>query len=103
MLTITDKAASALANMMPSDYTGLRIRVQGGGCSGMQYALAFDHYNDNDKVVMKDSISCIIDSKSALYLLGSTLDYKEGLTGAGFVIDNPNVNSKCGCGSSFNV
>ena len=89
--------------MIPSDLDGLRIRVQGGGCSGLSYGMAFDNANDDDKVIIKDNIKCIIDPKSALYLLGSTLDYKEGLVGAGFAIDNPNVNSKCGCGKSFST
>jgi len=80
----------------------LRVFVSGGGCSGMQYGMAFEETpKEFDKVVAVDGVSLIIDSTSLMYLQGATIDYVDSLMGGGFRIDNPNAVSSCGCGSSF--
>jgi iron-sulfur cluster insertion protein len=82
----------------------LRVSVDGGGCSGFQYAFAFDeNVNDDDTVVEKNGATILVDVTSMQYLNGSEVDYLEGLEGARFVVNNPNAKSTCGCGSSFSV
>mgnify|MGYP006082111419 CR=1 FL=1 len=82
----------------------LRVFVTGGGCSGFQYGFSFDEIqNEDDTLVNKDGISVVVDSLSFQYLVGSQLDYQEGLEGARFVVTNPNANTTCGCGASFSV
>ena len=82
----------------------LRVSVDGGGCSGFQYAFAFDeNVNDDDTVVEKNGATVLVDVTSMQYLNGSEVDYLEGLEGARFVVNNPNAKSTCGCGSSFSV
>ena len=82
----------------------LRVSVDGGGCSGFQYAFAFDdNVNGDDTVVEKNGATVIVDVTSMQYLNGSEVDYLEGLEGARFVVNNPNAKSTCGCGSSFSV
>ena len=82
---------------------GLRVGVRGGGCSGFQYVLAFDEKRDGDKVFTDQGITLLVDDESLPYVEGSTIDYVEALTGAGFKVENPNVVAACGCGSSFRV
>jgi len=106
MIQVTDHAAVKVAELIDAegyDGYGLRVQVVGGGCSGMQYRLGFDEARDGDKVIEKEGLHVYVDLKSALYLAGSTVDYVEGLMGAGFKIENPNVRSQCGCGESFAV
>ena len=106
MIQVTDHAATKVAELIAAEgYDGYGLRVQGvgGGCSGMQYRLGFDEARDDDKTIEKNGLSVFEDLKSAIYLAGSTVDYVEGLMGAGFKIDNPNVRSQCGCGNSFAV
>jgi len=106
MITVTEHAASKVAELIAAegyDGHGLRVQVVGGGCSGMQYRLGFDEARDDDKVIEEHGLNVFVDLKSALYLAGSTVDYVEGLMGAGFKIENPNVRSQCGCGESFAV
>lgn len=106
MINVTEQAALKVQELISSegyDGYGLRVQVVGGGCSGMQYRLGFDEVRDGDKVIEKDGLKVFVDLKSALYLAGSSVDYVEGLMGAGFKIENPNVRSQCGCGSSFQV
>lgn len=80
----------------------LRVFVQGGGCSGFQYGFTFDEIaNDDDTVVSFDEVRLLIDPMSYQYLAGAKINYKEDLSGAQFVIENPNASSTCGCGSSF--
>lgn len=80
----------------------LRVFVSGGGCSGMQYGMAFEEAaRDFDRVVAVDGVRLIIDSTSLMYLQGATIDYVDSLMGGGFRIDNPNAVSSCGCGHSF--
>ena len=106
MISISDGAAARLKEVLikegrPAD--GLRVKVVGGGCSGLQYKLMLDAPGAGDKVVEHDGARLIVDRKSFLYLNGSTLIYKDGLMDAGFQLDNPNVTRTCGCGASFAV
>jgi iron-sulfur cluster insertion protein len=82
----------------------LRVYVTGGGCSGFQYGFSFeDAAAEDDTRVEKDGVTVLVDPMSFQYLVGSEVDYKEGLEGSRFVINNPNAASTCGCGSSFSV
>ena len=80
---------------------GLRIAVVGGGCSGFQYQLNFDSEKDGDRVTLFDGVRVLVDDVSIPYIAGTTLDFVEGLHGAGFRFDNPRASRTCGCGSSF--
>jgi iron-sulfur cluster assembly accessory protein len=82
---------------------GLRIGVVGGGCSGFQYQLNFDRHKEGDRVVDFGGVSVLVDDFSLPYIAGTTLDYVEGLHGAGFRFDNPRASRTCGCGSSFSA
>ena len=107
-IVVSDKAAEKLCELMvaekkdPTVY-GLRLGVQGGGCSGMTYFMDFDTVRADDKVFENKGARVLVDPKSILYVSGSVLEYSEGLMGSGFQIKNPNVKSSCGCGSSFNT
>lgn len=82
----------------------LRVFVQGGGCSGMQYGFTFDEVkNEDDFDFDYDGIGVVVDSMSMQYLQGATINYRDDLMGSSFVIDNPNATTSCGCGSSFAV
>lgn len=82
----------------------VRVGVKSGGCSGLSYDLKFDKEKDDDDKVFEDNgVKIIVDKKSFLYLIGTTLDYSGGLNGAGFVFNNPNANRTCGCGESFSL
>ena len=107
MVTVTDYAAQKIKSMLDEqghpEY-GLRVGIAGGGCSGFQYKLAFEEREDEmDQVVEENGVKIFVDAKSCLYLSGATLDFQDGLMGAGFKIDNPNARSTCGCGESFNI
>ena len=82
---------------------GLRVGVRGGGCSGFQYALAFDVERDGDSVFESHGIRLLVDAQSLAYVNGAQVDYVDSLQGAGFQVNNPNVVAACGCGSSFRV
>ncbi len=85
-----------------TDY--IRVGVKSGGCSGLSYELKFDkEHQDEDKVFEDNGVKIIVDKKSFLYLIGTTLEYSGGLNGAGFVFNNPNANRTCGCGESFSL
>jgi iron-sulfur cluster assembly protein len=106
MVTVTEKAASKIKELLSEepeeDVHVLRIAVQGGGCSGFQYALGFDRGpQDGDNEIEAHGVRVVIDPFSAPYLIGSEIDYVDALMGAGFAINNPNVTAACGCGSSF--
>ncbi|MDX6659799.1 MAG: iron-sulfur cluster assembly protein [Solirubrobacteraceae bacterium] len=108
MIELTDKGAEKVREFLaaqtePAATAGLRVGVRGGGCSGFQYMLAFDEQRDGDTVVESQGIRLLVDSDSAPYVRGATVDFVEGLQGAGFKVDNPNVVAACGCGSSFRV
>ena len=82
----------------------LRVFVTGGGCSGFQYGFTFDELvAEDDAVVEKDGITVLVDAMSYPYLVGAQVDYEEGLQGSKFVVQNPNAQSTCGCGSSFSI
>jgi iron-sulfur cluster assembly protein len=105
-ITLTDKAAEKLGELLSgqdSEGQALRVAVRGGGCSGFQYALAFDRAKDDDHVFEVDGVAVIVDKVSMQFVFGSEVDFVEGLQGAGFQVNNPNVVAACGCGSSFQV
>ena len=82
----------------------VRVGVKRGGCSGLSYELDFDNSKgENDKLFEDNDVKIIVDKKSFLYLIGTTLEYSGGLNGKGFVFNNPNANRTCGCGESFSL
>jgi iron-sulfur cluster assembly protein len=106
MVTLTDKAADKFKELAGQEPAGeaevLRVAIQGGGCSGFQYALGFDRGpQDGDNELESNGVKIVVDPFSAPYLLGSEIDYVDALMGGGFAINNPNVVAACGCGSSF--
>ena len=108
MITFTDKGAEKVQEFLDSQSadiqtSGLRVGVRGGGCSVFQYALAFDSQRDGDEVFEDHGLRILVDGPSLPYVRGAIVDYVEGLQGAGFKVDNPNVIAACGCGSSFRV
>ena len=106
-LVFTDSAANKVKALIEEEGNAelkLRVFVTGGGCSGFQYGFTFDEVqNDDDTVMQKNGVSLLIDPMSYQYLVGSEIDYSEGLEGAQFVIKNPQAKSTCGCGSSFST
>ena len=105
-ISLTERAAARINELMTADSRagqGLRVKVVGGGCSGLQYKVDFDLPKATDKVFEKDGAKVLIDMKSLLYLTGTELDYKDELMQSGFVFQNPNVKKSCGCGASFAV
>jgi iron-sulfur cluster assembly protein len=98
-----EKIGELLGSQAESEGQALRVAVRGGGCSGFQYALAFDKTKDDDHVFEVDGVAVIVDKVSMQFVFGSEVDYIEGLQGAGFQVNNPNVVAACGCGSSFQV
>jgi iron-sulfur cluster insertion protein len=107
MLTITDNAVEKIRDILAEENNPkikLRVFVQGGGCSGFSYGFTLDEeMNEDDFVVNRDELEILVDSMSAQYMQGATIEYKEELMGSQFVIQNPNASSTCGCGSSFSV
>jgi len=108
MITLTDAGAAKVREFMngqdnASSDMGLRVGVRGGGCSGFQYQLAFDSERESDDIVESQGVKLLIDKASMPYVDGSVIDFVEGLQGAGFKVENPNVVAACGCGSSFRV
>ena len=105
IVSITDNAAEKVKALMVQEAEedlALRIAVRPGGCSGFQYSIYFDdEINDDDEVVETKGVKVLIDAMSVPYIMGSEFDYVDGLTGAGFAVNNPNVSGGCGCGSSF--
>ncbi|MCI5896694.1 MAG: iron-sulfur cluster insertion protein ErpA [Candidatus Aphodousia sp.] len=103
----TDAAVAKVKTLIEeegNDKLKLRVFVQGGGCAGFQYGFQFDeNINEDDAQMVKDGVTLLIDSLSYQYLVGAEIDFKEDLTGAQFVIRNPNAVTTCGCGSSFSV
>ena len=107
MINVTETAAQKIKSLLneqgKSGY-GLRMKVVGGGCSGLSYKLDFDKDPTNqDTVIEEHGVKVFVDMKSALYLAGTELDYKDQLMDAGFKINNPNAKSTCGCGESFSA
>ena len=85
---------------IPDGY-GLRVGVKGGGCSGMSYVLGFDREREKDRVFEIDGITVYMDKRHGLYLMGTTINYHDGLNARGFTFENPNATETCGCGASF--
>ncbi len=106
-IVVTDSAVRKVQSLLEEEENPLlklRVFVTGGGCSGFQYGFSFDEkMNDGDLKIEKDGITVVVDPLSVQYLMGSTVDYTEGLQGARFIIDNPNAETTCGCGSSFSL
>src|SRR5437588_6861581 len=107
MINVTQNAARQLRALLETHKQnagkGLRVQIMKGGCSGLHYEMTLDQKKTGDEVVERDGVEFFIDNESAPYLRGATLDFKEGLTGAGFQIVNPNAARTCGCGTSFEV
>jgi iron-sulfur cluster assembly protein len=106
VIEVTPPAAERIRDLLAKDGKleshGLRLKVVGGGCSGLRYELAFDdRVNENDTELEVGGVRVIVDEKSALYLVGTTLDFVDTLQESGFKMVNPNAKSTCGCGESF--
>ncbi|GAA3633262.1 HesB/IscA family protein [Flavivirga jejuensis] len=109
MIKVSDTAKKKVIELMTDDGYNpstdyVRVGVKSGGCSGLSYDLKFDKENqEDDKVFVDNDVKIIVDKKSFLYLIGTTLEYSGGLNGTGFVFNNPNANRTCGCGESFSL
>ena len=107
LLIFTDAAARKVSELIVGEGNPklmLRVFVQGGGCSGLQYGFEFDEeMQEGDACIENQGVRLLVDPMSSQYLGGAEIDYREGLDGAQFVIRNPNAQTSCGCGSSFNV
>src|SRR3954453_10866594 len=108
VIIFTEKGAEKVQEFLASQSadvqtSGLRVGVRGGGCSGFQYALAFDQERPGDEVFEDHGLRILVDGPSLPYVKGAVVDYVESMQGAGFKVDNPNVIAACGCGSSFRV
>ena len=106
-IALTERAIAEVKTIMkdknvPEEY-GLRIGVQGGGCSGMSYLLGFDKKKEVDEQYEVDGLQLIMDKKHAMYVMGMEVDFQDGLNARGFVFNNPQAKSTCGCGSSFSA
>jgi len=105
-VNLTDRAAARINELVAAENRagqGLRVKVVGGGCSGLQYKVDLDQPKTTDRIFEKDGAKVLVDMKSLLYLSGTELDYKDELMQSGFVFQNPNVKKACGCGQSFMV
>lgn len=107
-LTLTEAAVSEILRLIQEadvpDTAGIRVGVQGGGCSGFTYTLNFDKAPaSGDHIIEQDGVRIFVDPKSIIYLGGTVLDFTSGLQGKGFQFKNPNAESTCGCGESFSV
>ena len=106
-IKLTDNAAAKIKELLAgqddSAEQALRVAVRGGGCSGFQYALAFDAPKEDDHRFEDQGVSVVVDKASMQFVFGSEVDWVDGLEGAGFSVNNPNVVAACGCGSSFQV
>ncbi|NKI31114.1 HesB/IscA family protein [Croceivirga thetidis] len=109
MIKVSDNAKQKVVNLMTEEGFDaskdfVRVGVKSGGCSGLSYELKFDdNAAEDDKVFEDNSVRIIVDKKSFLYLVGTTLEYSGGLNGKGFVFNNPNAQRTCGCGESFSL
>ncbi len=109
MIKVSETAKSKVLQLMQDDGFDptndfVRVGVKSGGCSGLSYDLKFDKsQTEGDKLFEDNGVKIVVDTKSFLYLIGTTLEYSGGLNGAGFVFNNPNANRTCGCGESFSL
>jgi iron-sulfur cluster assembly accessory protein len=105
VLTVTESAAAQLKTMLSQEKDsagkGLRVYVEAGGCSGMQYGMVFDERRSDDHAAEFQGVPVLVDAFSAEYLRGSVIDFSDALTGGGFKISNPKAKQSCGCGKSF--
>jgi len=102
MVIVSDTAKTKLMALMGEGSKYVRVSVSSGGCSGLSYNLDFDSKkSETDKLFEHNEIKLLVDEKSYLYLVGTTLNYSGGLNGKGFVFENPNASRTCGCGESF--
>ena len=106
-LVFTDRAAAKVQHLVDEEGNHelkLRVFVTGGGCAGFQYGFTFDELvADDDAIIENGDVSLVVDSMSYQYLVDGVVDYVEGLEGSRFIVDNPNAETTCGCGSSFSV
>lgn len=106
-MSFTDNAADKVQNLISeedNDKLKLRVFVTGGGCSGFQYGFSFDEeINEDDTIIENKGASLLVDPLSYQYLVGSKIDYVEGLEGSRFIVNNPLATATCGCGSSFSI
>jgi iron-sulfur cluster assembly protein len=106
-VTFTEDAAKELKKLRDQqeigENFGLRVGVEGGGCSGMNYVLGFDQKKEGDQEFMIDDIKVFMHKAHQMYLLGMQIDWQDGLNSRGFTFNNPNAASSCGCGTSFSV
>lgn len=106
-LILTDNAAKKVRQLRESEGNPnlmLRVYVTGGGCSGFAYGFNFaESVNEDDAEFINDDVKMVVDALSYQYLVGSTVDYVEGLEGSRFIVQNPNATTTCGCGSSFSI
>ena len=105
-ISLSERAAAKIRSLLAQqekESGGLRVKVVGGGCSGLQYKMDLDVERPGDKVFGDAEAKILVDRKSFLYLNGTELDYNEGLMQSGFSLHNPNVKRSCGCGASFTV
>src|SRR6202162_4188377 len=107
MIEVTQTGAQKLRHLREEQKQaagkGLRVQITKGGCSGLHYEMTLDEKKTGDEIVARDGVEFFIDNESASYLRGATLDFRDGLTGTGFQIVNPNASRTCGCGTSFEV
>lgn len=105
MIHVTPSAVQQLRTLLQgqpdASEKGLRVQIAKGGCSGLQYEMTLDQKRDGDSVMEQEGVQFLVDAESASYLEGATLDFRDGLTGVGFHIVNPNAARTCGCGTSF--
>jgi iron-sulfur cluster assembly protein len=105
-IEITETAAQKIHSILTQqnkDGYGLRVKVVGGGCSGLSYKMDLETPRDGDRIFERDNVKVLVDRKSFLYLRGTELDYSDSLMDSGFKLQNPNVKRTCGCGNSFSV
>ncbi|GGC00303.1 iron-sulfur cluster insertion protein ErpA [Marinobacterium zhoushanense] len=106
-LVFTEAAAAKVRSLIEeeqNDNLKLRVYITGGGCAGFSYGFTFDEAKaDDDTEVVRDGVTLVVDPMSFQYLAGSIVDYREGLQGSQFVVNNPNATTTCGCGSSFSI
>ena len=107
MIKISDSAKNRLSHLLKNDKEGnsfVRVAVESGGCSGLSYKLDFDNAKkDEDELIEDNGINLLVNKNSFLYLVGTTLEFSDGLNGKGFVFNNPNASRTCGCGESFSL
>ena len=108
MIQLSERAVARVRELLGKEQlpptAGLRLAVQGGGCSGLTYAVRFDHKpTERDKIFEFDGVRVFVDPKSLIYLAGTVLDYKNELMQSGFVFENPQAGKGCGCGASFSA